>query len=60
LSVVYVIHDSSVERRAVRLGAKTSAGQIVIAGLSVGNIVALGDLAKLHDGARIRIEKKSD
>jgi RND family efflux transporter MFP subunit len=60
LSVVYVVHDSSVERRAVRLGAKTSAGQIVIAGLSVGNIVALGDLAKLHDGARIRIEKKSD
>jgi hypothetical protein len=59
-SVVYVVHDSSVERRAVRLGAKTTAGQIVIAGLSVGNTVALGDLAKLHDGARIRIEKKTD
>jgi RND family efflux transporter MFP subunit len=59
-SVVYVVHDSSVERRAVRLGAKTTAGQIVIAGLSVGNTVALGDLAKLRDGARIRIEKKTD
>jgi len=59
-SIVYVVHESTVERRAVRLGAKTSAGQIVIAGLAAGNTVALGDLTKLHDGARIRIEKKSD
>jgi RND family efflux transporter MFP subunit len=56
-SVVYVVHDSAVERRAVRLGAKTSAGQIIVAGLEAGNIVALGDLTKLHDGVRIRIEK---
>jgi hypothetical protein len=57
-SVVYVIHDSIVERRAVRLGAKTAAGQIILAGLSVGNIVALGDLTKLSDGARIHVEKQ--
>jgi len=56
-SIVYVVHDSTVERRAVRLGAKTGAGQIVIAGLAVGNTVALGDLTKLNDGARIHIEK---
>ncbi|MGO9935221.1 MAG: efflux RND transporter periplasmic adaptor subunit [Steroidobacteraceae bacterium] len=56
-SIVYVVHDSTVERRAVRLGAKTSAGQIVIAGLAAGDTVALGELAKLGDGVRIRIEK---
>jgi len=56
-SIVYVVHDSTVERRAVRLGAKTPAGQVIIAGLSAGNVVALGDLAQLRDGARIRIQK---
>jgi RND family efflux transporter MFP subunit len=56
-SIVYVIHDSTVERRAVRLGAKTAAGQVVIAGLAIGDSVALGDLAKLSDGVRIRVEK---
>jgi RND family efflux transporter MFP subunit len=57
-SIVYLVHGTTVERRAVRLGGKSSAGQIVIAGLEAGNIVALGDLSKLSDGARVRIEKK--
>jgi RND family efflux transporter MFP subunit len=57
-SIAYVVHGSSVERRAVRLGGKTSAGQVVTAGLEAGNTVALGDLSKLSDGARIRIEKQ--
>jgi hypothetical protein len=52
-----VIHDSTVERRAVRLGAKTATGQVVIAGLVNGDAVALGDLTKLSDGVRIRVEK---
>jgi RND family efflux transporter MFP subunit len=56
--IVYVVHGTSVERRAVRLGGKTSAGQIISAGLEAGNSVALGDLSKLSDGARIRIEKQ--
>jgi RND family efflux transporter MFP subunit len=56
-SIVYVVHGSAVERRAVRLGAKTAAGQVVIAGLAAGDTVALGDLTKLGDGVRIRIEK---
>jgi RND family efflux transporter MFP subunit len=56
-SIVYVVHASSVERRAVRLGAKTAAGQVVIAGLAAGDTVALGDLTKLGDGVRIRVEK---
>jgi RND family efflux transporter MFP subunit len=57
-SIVYLVHGTTVERRAVRLGGKSSAGQIVIAGLEAGNIVALGDLSKLSDGARVRIEKQ--
>jgi RND family efflux transporter MFP subunit len=57
-TIVYVVHGSTVERRAVRLGGKTSAGQIVIAGLDAGMSVALGDLSKLSDGARVQIEKR--
>jgi RND family efflux transporter MFP subunit len=57
-SIVFVVHGATVERRAVRLGAKISSGQIVSAGLEPGNIVALGDLSKLSDGARVRIEKQ--
>ncbi len=56
--IVYVLHGSTVERRAVRLGAKTNAGQVIIAGLDAGTSVALGDLSKLSDGAHIRIEKQ--
>ena len=56
-SIVYVVHGTTVERRAVRLGGKSASGQIVIAGLEAGNSVALGDLSKLSDGARVRIEK---
>jgi RND family efflux transporter MFP subunit len=57
-SIVYIVHGSVVERRAVRLGGKASGGQIVIAGLEVGNTVALGDLSQLSDGAHVRIEKQ--
>ncbi len=57
-SVVYVVHGSTVERRAVRLGGKTNAGQVITAGLEPGNTVALGDLSKLSDGTRIRIDKQ--
>jgi RND family efflux transporter MFP subunit len=56
-SVAFVVRGSTVERRAVRLGAKTIAGQIVIAGLVPGDAVAVGDLTKLDDGSHIRVEK---
>jgi RND family efflux transporter MFP subunit len=58
VSVVFVVHGATVERRAVRLGGKISSGQIVSAGLEPGNIVALGELSKLSDGTRVRIEKQ--
>jgi RND family efflux transporter MFP subunit len=57
-SIVYVVHNPTVERRAVRLGAKTGTGQVVIAGLASGDTVAVGDLSKLGDGVRVRVEKK--
>ena len=57
VSIVYVVHGSTVERRAVRLGGKANSGQIIVAGLQAGNSVALGDLSKLSDGAQVRIEK---
>jgi hypothetical protein len=56
-SIVYLVHDSAVERRAVRLGAKTDTAQTIIAGLEAGSIVAIGDLSKLSDGAKISVQK---
>jgi RND family efflux transporter MFP subunit len=57
-SIVFVVHGSTVERRAVRLGGKANSGQIVTAGLEPGSTVALGDLSKLSDGARVRVDKQ--
>jgi RND family efflux transporter MFP subunit len=53
---VFVVHDDSVERRAVRLGASGGGEVVVTAGLAAGTRVAVGDLTKLEDGTRIRIE----
>jgi len=53
--VVFIVNGDKVERRAVRLGAKTNDGQVVLAGLSGGARVAVGDLSKLNDGAEIHI-----
>lgn len=56
--VVYVIRgDETVERRAVRLGARNSDGQTIVSGLSGGERVAVGDFAKLTDGAKIKIQQ---
>ena len=54
--VVFVVNDGSVEKRTVRLGERSAAGQIVLSGLSSGNRVAIGDFAKLADGTAIRID----
>jgi multidrug efflux pump subunit AcrA (membrane-fusion protein) len=53
---VFVLSDDRVERRAVRLGARTPAGQIVLSGIDSGTRLAVGNLAALTDGARVRIE----
>ena len=53
--VVFVLNEDRVERRSVRLGARTSAGQIVLSGLTAGARLATGDLDKLTDGAQVRV-----
>ena len=54
--VVFVVADGAVEKRTVRLGERSAAGQIVLSGLSSGTRVAIGDFAKLADGTAVRIE----
>ncbi len=53
--VVFIVNDNKVERRAVRLGAKTNDGQIILAGLTAGTNVAVGDLTLLSDQTKIKI-----
>jgi RND family efflux transporter MFP subunit len=60
VNIVYLVRNSKVERRAVRLGAKTSTGQVVLAGLQAGNVVAVGELDKLSDGAQVRIDNTKE
>jgi RND family efflux transporter MFP subunit len=54
--VVYVVANGNVEKRTVRLGERGAAGQVVLSGLTSGARVAIGDFAKLSDGAAVRIE----
>ena len=56
-AVVFVIADGRAERRAVRLGDRNSQGQIVVAGLAPGEIVAVEGADKLKDGASVRVAK---
>jgi RND family efflux transporter MFP subunit len=60
VNIVYLVRDSKVQRRAVRLGAKTSTGQVVLAGLQAGNVVAVGELDKLSDGAQVRVDNTKE
>jgi RND family efflux transporter MFP subunit len=53
---VFVVHDDTLERRAVRLGAAGSDGITILSGLTAGERVAVGDFNQLKDGAKIRVE----
>jgi RND family efflux transporter MFP subunit len=53
---VFVVHDDTVERRAVRLGAGSGDSITILSGLAAGERVAVGDLTQLKDGAKIRVE----
>jgi RND family efflux transporter MFP subunit len=57
--VIFVVRDSTVERRAVRLGASGSGGVTVLSGLAPGERVAVGDFTRLKDGVKIRIEQET-
>jgi RND family efflux transporter MFP subunit len=54
---VYVLHDDTVERRAVRLGASGGESITVLSGLTAGERVASGDLSRLKDGSKVRVEQ---
>jgi len=56
-TTVFVVRNGHVERRAVTLGSRTAEGQVVLSGLSGGEAVAVSGLAKLEDGAKVRIEQ---
>src|SRR5690242_15815445 len=56
-SVVFVLKGEIVERRAVKLGESRGSNVQVVAGLSAGEQVALGELAKLSDGAKVEIQQ---
>ena len=56
---VFIINaNDTVERRVVRLGARTNDGQLVLSGLSGGMRVAVGNLSDLADGAKIHVVPK--
>jgi hypothetical protein len=53
---LYVVHDGHVEQRSVHIGQLRGQDLEVLSGVSAGEQVALGDLAKLSDGAVVRVE----
>jgi RND family efflux transporter MFP subunit len=53
---VFVVRGDNVERRAVRLGAGGKDEVTVLSGLTAGERVVVGDLDKLKDGTKIRVE----
>ncbi len=53
--VVFIIDEDTVERRTVRLGSRSSDGQVVLSGLTPGTRLAVADFSALKDGSRIRI-----
>jgi hypothetical protein len=56
VGVVYIVRDSTVERRAIKLGASGSNQVTVLSGLQPGERVAIGDFGRLKDGVRVRVE----
>jgi RND family efflux transporter MFP subunit len=54
---IFVVHDDTVERRAVRLGGSSGDGVVVLSGLTAADHVAVGDFSQLKDGAKIRVEQ---
>jgi RND family efflux transporter MFP subunit len=57
VGAVFVVADGRVERRSVRLGARSGAEQVVESGLIAGTEVVVGGLDALADGARVRVAR---
>jgi RND family efflux transporter MFP subunit len=56
---VFIINGNTVERRVVRLGSRTSEGQLVLSGISSGTRVVVGHLDALTDGAKVYVDAKA-
>ncbi len=56
---VFIINGNTVERRVVRLGSRTSEGQLVLSGISSGARVVVGHLDTLTDGAKVYVDAKA-
>lgn len=56
IGTVFVLHDDRLERRSVRLGPRTADSQTILSGLGAGDRVAEGDLAKLTEETRFKID----
>jgi RND family efflux transporter MFP subunit len=56
---VFVINGDTVERRVVKLGSRTSEGQLVLSGISSGARVVVGNLAALTDGAKVYVDSQA-
>jgi len=56
---VFVINGNTVERRVVRLGSRTSEGQLVLSGVSPGTHVVVGNLDALTDDAKVYVDSQA-
>jgi RND family efflux transporter MFP subunit len=55
---VFVLRDdNSVEKRDVTLGPKSAQAVTVLSGVAVGERLVAGDLARLQDGSRVKVEE---
>jgi RND family efflux transporter MFP subunit len=54
-SVFVLGENDTVEKREVALGLKTDQAVVILSGIAPGDRLAAGDLAKLHDGDRVKI-----
>jgi RND family efflux transporter MFP subunit len=55
IGTVFVVKDSHVDARRVQLGALNGNDQVILGGLVPGDPVAIGDLAQLSDGMKVRV-----
>jgi RND family efflux transporter MFP subunit len=53
---VFVLQNGKVEERAVKLGAQSAQGQLVLSGIDAGAKLAIAVSGKLTDGEKVRIE----
>ena len=58
-AIFVITGNNTVERRVVRLGSRTSEGQLVLSGISPGTRVVNGHLEALTDGAKVYVDPQA-